>query len=121
MLTRREHEKDNWIVRVMEKRKSIGGTAWYELNHCSIRRGSKESHAVSWFGVVGYRKLKLINVKDVGVKHKCPICACDLVRVRYLGDFSALLISRRGETLNMFGDDGAPLWEIVVERKFKGG
>jgi hypothetical protein len=120
-LTRREHEKDKWIVKVMEKRKTIGGTAWYELNHCSIRRGSKKSHAVSWFGVVGYRKLKLINVKDVGVKHKCPICGSDLVRVRYLGAFSEVSVSRRGEAMSMLGDDGEPLWEVVVERKFKGG
>ena len=68
-----------------------------------------------------YRKLKLINGEDVGIKHKCPICACDLVRVRYLGDFSELSVSRRGEILSMFGDDGEPLWEVVHERKFKGG
>ena len=119
-VTRSEYEKDGWIAKVLEKRQTIAGTCWYQLNHCSIRRGSKKSHAVTWFGACSYRKLKLINGEDVGVKHKCPICACDLVRVRYLGDIS-LLISRRGETLNMFGDDGAPLWEIVVERKFKSG
>jgi hypothetical protein len=44
-----------------------------------------------------------------------------LVRVRYLGVFSELSISRRGEILSMFGDDGKPLWEVVAERKFKGG
>ena len=120
-ITRNEYEKDGWIVKVLEKRKTVGGTCWYQLNHCSIRRGSKKSHAVTWFGACSYRKLKLINGEDVGVKHKCPICACDLVRVRYLGDFSALMISRRGETLNMYGDDGAPLWEVVVGKKFKGG
>lgn len=120
-LTRREREKDGWLVRVLEKRKTIGGTAWYELNHCSIRRGSKKSHAATWFGVCSYRKLKLINGKDVGIKHKCPLCGSDLVRVRYLGVFSKLSISRRGEIVSMFGDDGKPLWEIVFERKFKGG
>lgn len=120
-LTRREHEKDKWIVKVMEKRKTIGGSAWYELNHCSIRRGSRKSHAVSWFGVVSYRKLKLITAKHVKVNHKCPICGSDLVRVRYLGVFSELSISRRGEMVSMFGEDGSPLWEIVTDRKFEGG
>jgi hypothetical protein len=48
-------------------------------------------------------------------------CASDLVRVRYLGVFSELSISRRGEIMSMFGDDGEPLWEFVVDRKFKGG
>jgi len=120
-VTMREHKKDNWIVKVLEKRKTIGGTCWYQLNHCSIRRGIKKSHAATWFGVCSYRKLKLINGKDVGIKHKCAICGGDLVRVRYLGNFSELSISRRGETMSMFDVDGEPLWEIVVERKFNRG
>jgi hypothetical protein len=119
-VTMNEHKKDGWIVKVLEKRKTVGGTCWYQLNHCSIRRGVKKSHAATWFGVCSYRKLKLINGKDVGIKHKCPICSRDLVRVRYLGVFSALSISRRGKILGMF-DDGKPLWEVVVSRKFKGG
>ena|SRR3990172_3121486 len=101
--------------------KTVGGTCWYQLNHCSIRRGSKKSHAATWFGVCSYRKMKADNVKDVGIKHKCPICGSELVRVRYLGDFSELPISRKGETVSMFDDNGQPLWEVVVERRFKGG
>lgn len=120
-VTRREHKKDGWVVRVLEKRKTVGGTCWYQLNHCSIRRGSKKSHAATWFGVCSYRKLKLINGKDVGIKYKCPLCASELVRVRYLGVFSELSISRRGEVVSMFGDDSEPLWEVVVSRKFAGG
>jgi hypothetical protein len=121
-VTRSENKKDGWIVKVLEKRKTVGGTAWYQLNHASIRRsGSKKSHAATWFGVCSYRKLKLINGKDVGIKHKCPICGGDLVRVRYLGVFSEISVSRRGEILSMFDDDGKPLWEVVASRKFTGG
>jgi hypothetical protein len=120
-VTRRENKKDGWVVRVLEKRKTVGGTCWYQLNHCSIRRGSKKSHAATWFGVCSYRKLKLINGKDVGIHHKCPICGGDLVRIRYLGVFSELSIARRGEIVSMFGDYGEPLWEIVADRRFEGG
>ena len=120
-VTMREHKKDNWIVKVLEKRKTVGGTCWYQLNHCSVRRGSKKSHAATWFGVCSYRKLKLINGKDVGVKHTCSLCGSELVRVRYLGSFHELSVSRRGDVVGMFGDDGKPLWEIVVERKFSRG
>lgn len=120
-VTRRENKKDHWVIKVMDKRKTVGGTAWYELNHCSIRRGHRKSHAVSWFGVVSYRRMKLINGEDVGIKHRCPICNSELVRIRYLGVFSDLSISRRGEILSMFGKDGEPLWEIVAEGKFDGG
>jgi hypothetical protein len=128
-LTRRLWEEEGgrsgsgYIVKVLDKRKTVGGTAWYQLHHASVRRGSnsKKSRVATWFGVCSYRKLKLINGKDVGIKHKCPICGKDLVRLRYLGDFSAISISRRGEIVPMFDADGEPLWEIVVERKFKGG
>jgi hypothetical protein len=121
-VTRSENKKDGWLVKVLEKRKTVGGTAWYQLNHASIRRsGSKKSHAATWFGVGSYRKLKLINGKDVGIKHKCPICGGDLVRVRYLGVFSEVSISRRGEIVNMFDENGKSLWEVVSERKYGGG
>jgi hypothetical protein len=118
-VTMREHKKDSWIVKVLEKRKTVGGTCWYQLNHCSIRRGGKKSHAATWFGVCSYRKMKLTNgEKDVGIKHRCPICNSELVHLRYLGAISELpLITRRGEMLPMFGASGEPLWEVVVEEK----
>jgi ssDNA-binding Zn-finger/Zn-ribbon topoisomerase 1 len=128
-LTRKLYEKEGGrsgsghIVKVLGKRKTVGGTAWYQCNHSSVRRseGKKNSHVVSWFGVCSYRKLKLINGEDVGIKHKCPICGKDLVRLRYLGVFSEISISRRGEIMSMFDVDGNPLWEIVVSRKFEDG
>lgn len=112
-----------YIVRVLGKRKTVGGTAWYQLNHASVRRGanSKKSHVATWFGVCSYRKLKLVNGEDVGIKHKCPLCGNDLVRVRYLGGFSEVSVSRRGNIVDFYGDGGKPLWEIVAERKFRGG
>ena len=76
-ITRKEHKKDGWIVKVLEKRKTVGGTCWYQLNHCSVRRGSKKSHATTWFGVCSYRKLKLINGKDIGIHSTCSICSSD--------------------------------------------
>ena len=114
-VTRKEHEEDDWIVRVLGKRKTVGGTCWYQLNHCSVRRGSKKSHATTWFGVCSYRKLKLINGDDVGIHSKCPICSSDLERVRYLGEFSEHSIPQRGQIMSMFDDDGEPLFEIVVK------
>ena len=119
-VTRRDNKKDGWVVKVLEKRKTVGGTCWYQLSHCSVRRGIKKSHAATWFGVCAYRKFKLINGKDIGIHHKCPICASELVRIRYLGTFSELLLQRRGEIVSMFAEDGAPLWEVVVG-KFIGG
>ena len=88
--TRRMYDKEGgrsgsgYIVKVMGARKSIHGTAWYQLNHSSIVSGSERSHVATWFGTCSYRKLKLEKSDriDRGV---CPICQHDLVRVRYHG------------------------------------
>ena len=125
-VTRRCYDKEGgrsgsgYIVKVLAERKTIGGTAWYQLNHASVRRGSKNSHVASWFGCCSYHKLKIINGDlDVGVKFsKCPICGEDLVRLRFLGDFSKLNVSRAGDIVDLYDEVGNPLWEV---RSSKGG
>jgi hypothetical protein len=51
----RGFEKDGYIVKVMGERKTIFGTAWYQLNHSTIRTNVKRPHACTWFGVCSYR------------------------------------------------------------------
>jgi len=67
-----EFLKDGYYVKVMDKRKTVFGTAWYQLNHATIRLGIKRFHVVTWFGICGYRNFK-------GVKHfsevPCPVCS----------------------------------------------
>jgi len=78
----RGFEKDGYIVKVMGKRKTIFGTAWYQLNHSTIRTNVRRPHACTWFGVCSYRKLK---VKVEKKKSLCPICGEELVKLHYLG------------------------------------
>jgi hypothetical protein len=78
----RGFEKDGYIVKVMGERKTIFGTAWYQLNHSTIRTNVKRPHACTWFGVCSYRKLK---VKVEKKKSLCPICGEELVKLHYLG------------------------------------
>jgi hypothetical protein len=78
----RGFEKDGYIVKVMGERKTIFGTAWYQLNHSTIRTNVKRPHACTWFGVCSYRKLK---VKVEKKKDLCPICGEELVKLHYLG------------------------------------
>ena len=81
--TRRLFEKDGYIVKVLDKRKTIFGTAWYQLNHASVKIGVKRFHVSTWFGVASYRKLKVVPEKREVV---CPICQHDLIVLRYFGD-----------------------------------
>ncbi len=83
--TRRLYEKDGYIVKVKDKRKSVVGTAWYQLNHASIKRNVKNFRVATWFGTCSYRKLK-VTVKLR--KEVCPICDHELERLRYSGNKS---------------------------------
>jgi hypothetical protein len=118
--TRRMWQKEGgknkgYIVKVMAKRKTLFGSAWYQLNHASIASGSKRSHVATWFGTCSYRKLKLTK-EDRIERRQCPICGHDLVRVRYVGAHFEQIIGRWWE--KAFEDDfldgrGVPQWILA--------
>jgi hypothetical protein len=75
-------EGDGCIVRVLGERKTVVGTAWYQLNHATIRLGVKRFQSVTWFGICSYRKFKSVKVKT---ENLCPACNGDMVRSAYVG------------------------------------
>lgn len=120
----RQNEIDGIYVKVKGKRKSVGGTAWYQLHHASFRTDKKRSHVVTWFGVCSYRKLKvskeLRKEWDRLRKSKCPICGSDLVCHEYCGKehgIIALILKRRNlhESFKGFHDKASD-WCEVGER-----
>jgi hypothetical protein len=117
--TRRCFDKDGYIVKVKEKRKSVIGTAWYKLNHSSIKRGVKRFHAATWFGVCSYRKLKItVELK----KDVCPICQHDLERLRYFGIKSFVCdktsdLSKQ-DTLEDMNEGCGEVWVVAHPRDF---
>jgi hypothetical protein len=116
-LTRRCFEKDKCIVKVLGERNTVGGTAWYELNHATVVKGVKRFHVLTWFGVCSYRKLKTVPVKhDLGV---CPICQHEVKRLRYFGSRHFVLdrdnpLYRRKMFLDAF-EDGVLVWSEYQE------
>lgn len=118
-LTRRQYDKDSFIVKVKAERKTICGTAWYQLNHSSIKPDVKRFHVATWFGVCSYRKLKLKKQDKMGVDaERCPICGAELVKLRYLGfDLERILSQfwiREFEEPAFEKESGNPIW---VERE----
>lgn len=123
-------ESDGVICKVAEdesgvagERKSVFRTAQYQLSHASIKLNSKRAHAVWWFGVCSYRKLK---VKAEKVKAVCPICNGRLGRIRYnrergLENFNDIAFIMDSESplfkedflADFYDDKGRALWEIV--------
>ena len=110
-LTRKMYQKDKCIVKVLGKRKTVGGTAWYQLNHASHHVNKKRFHVAIWFGVCSYRKLKITaKIK----KNVCPICRHDLKRLDYFGNKDFVLDKDspdfRRESFEDFEEDGRQVW-----------
>lgn len=78
----RAFEKDGIIVKVHPKRKTIFGTAYYELNHATVKVGLKRSHVISWFGLVANRKFR---GEPSAAESKCPACEERMPRGSYVG------------------------------------
>jgi len=123
--TRREFVKDGFIVKVLGERTTVGGTAWYQLNHSSYRVGVERSNVATWFGCCSYRKLKVtVELK----RAVCPICQHDLEELRYSGDKPDILAvfgSSRlsGGRLDFDADaveDGRDVWSVVIKHGFAG-
>lgn len=72
------------MLRFLGKRKTVFGTAWYQLNHATVRVGLKRFHVVTWFGCCGNRKYSSVKfipkVEDV-----CPACGDEMVRCFHAG------------------------------------
>lgn len=114
------NDEDGYIVKVKDKRLTVYGTLWYQLNHCSIKRDVKRFHPVTWFGVCSYRKLKVTPElrKDI-----CPICQHDLEELRYSGSKSfvvdRLSSEYKQDTFEDAFEDGVLVW-VAVPSKFSG-
>jgi len=116
------YEKDGCIVRVLGKRKTVGGTAWYQLNHASVKKGVVRFHVATWFGVCSYRKLK---VSAEYQKNVCPICGHILVRLDYFG-VKCFVLDRnspdyRRDSFEDLMENGRVVWVERVKRKWGSG
>jgi len=72
-----------YIVKVGGKRKTVYGTAWYQLNHSTLIKGQERVHVATWFGTCSYSKAKL--EKGDRKKQVCPICGYELEEILYVG------------------------------------
>jgi hypothetical protein len=99
-VTRRAHVDDGYIVSlaknengIVEKRESLFGTAWYQLEHASLKVGVKRFQIVKWWGVVANRKLKTV-VKPL--RYRCVACKSEMER-SFLPSGCEPIVSNRGE------------------------
>lgn len=112
----REFANDGYLVKVHDVRKTVLGTAWYNLHHATVRVGVKRFHVVTWFGSCGNRKFKSRKVTAVAV---CPVCSSEMVKKIYRG--SAFIARSLGDPRYMkvfpfeeFDASGLPNFVDVV-------
>ena len=118
----REYEKDRYIVKVLDERETVFGTAFYQLNHATVRVSFlSRFHAVTWFGVCGNRKYASVKLKSEDV---CPACSEEMVRCAYTGkrviaknigdvDYKSWFVD------DEFDEDGEPNYiEVVGSRGY---
>jgi hypothetical protein len=74
--------KDGYLVKVMPARKTVFGTAFYLLNHATIRLGIKRFHSLTYFGNCAKRMFKSAEIE---VKISCPVCQEEMVRSAHVG------------------------------------
>jgi len=78
----RGFKRDGYLVKVLDKRKTVFGTAWYQLNHATVRVGLRRFHVVTWFGVCGNRKFESVKLN---AEVLCPVCSEEMVRMAHVG------------------------------------
>lgn len=79
---RQAYVRDKLLVKVLPKRKTIHGTAFYQLHHSTMRIGLRRSHIVKWFGVCSTRKYKSGRPK---ASSPCGVCGGETTRAFYVG------------------------------------
>jgi len=114
--------KDGFYVKVLGKRKTVFGTAWYQLNHSSIDVTKKRFHVSTWFGVCSYLKLKVRVEKR---KELCPICQHDLIGIDYHG-IKSFVKDRcspdyKQDSLEDYEEDGYSVWAERVRKRYGSG
>jgi hypothetical protein len=116
----RAYRENGYIVRVLGERKTVGGTAWYQLNHATVKVGVKCFCVATWFGVCSYRKLK---VSPEVRRRFCPICQHELERLRYFGrkDWFSGEFENKSKFEADYCEDGRTVWLVYTRFEGSGG
>lgn len=78
----KEYSESGWICKNLGVRKSVFGTAYYQLTHCGVWYGEGKKHSVTWFGELAYNKLS--TPKHLDQVH-CPVCGSPMHKVVWIG------------------------------------
>jgi hypothetical protein len=81
--TDKEFKRSGWISHNERVRKSVFGTAFYQLTHCGVWYGSGKKCSITWFGCMAYSKFK--REKSIRDQVFCPYCGEPMETLIYIG------------------------------------
>ncbi len=118
-VTREQYKKDGYLAKVLGERITVRGTAYYQLNHASVKVDVERFHVTTWFGCASYRKLKVVYEKEHLL---CPICQNECVALRYFGnqliETDELSWDFKANLLLPMNEDGREVWVVKHEDYF---
>lgn len=106
--TKEGYERHGWVVKNAGLRKTVSGTALYQLSHAGVH---KNHHTVTWFGTMAYNKLRVVGSEPT--EERCPICG---EKLRALWYFGAEKLPEEEGDFWLLPDD----W-VYKPRRFNGG
>lgn len=109
--TKEGYESHGWIVKNARIRKTVSGTALYQLSHAGIHG---KHHTVTWFGCLAYNNLRVPPMEEK--VERCPMCGQKLRPLYYFG--AGDLPEEEGDYWLEVGDP--PRW-IYKPRRFSYG
>ena len=76
--TKEVYENDGWIIKNIGVRKDVVRVSIYLLSHAGIK---EKQHTITWFGELGYAKLKISPEEEE--EKTCPYCQAPLVLLEW--------------------------------------
>jgi hypothetical protein len=105
--------KDGYVVKVLDARKTVAGTAWYQLHHSSTNPYRKRFRVATYFGSCGYNNLRAKVEKP---KLLCPLCGSQCGFIEYTGSKRFVTDKNSPDFVSKSFEDyfehGVPAWQV---------
>jgi hypothetical protein len=112
---RSDHES-GYIIKVLPKRITVGGTLFYEAEHCTINYSKKRFRVGFWFGKTAYSNYYKLGVKVEKTRLHCPECGSISGPIDYLGDREFVLEKDNPSfvrtSFEPYTEDGKIVWVV---------
>lgn len=81
----RSDAESGYLIKVLPKRITVGGTLFYESEHCTINYSKRRFRVGAWFGRVGCSNFYRLGVDVEKRRVQCPECHSDSGPIEYSG------------------------------------